>query len=77
MRQGRDEPANCRALEWLEATCKALLPALLPRPGLQDVEMIPIKCGHETGVAVLQGNARVSAVIRLLMEVGGQNDNSV
>lgn len=34
MRQGRDEPASCRALEWLEATCKALLPALLPRPGL-------------------------------------------
>ena len=77
MRQGHDESANCRALEWLEATCKALLLALLPRPGLQNAEVILTICGHETAVAVCTGHARTSAVICLLMEVGGQNDISV
>ena len=77
MRQGRDEPASCRALEWLEATCKALLPALLPRPGLENVEIILTICSYETTVAVCTGNARTSAVICPLMEVGGQNDISV
>ena len=77
MRQGHDEPANCKALEWLEATCKALLLASLPRLGLQNVVVILTICGHETAVAVYARMPKVSPAMCLMMEVGGPNDISV